>query len=233
MEDLEKYPLHPKLRSKVRQREKKLAVLGTVRLRRTENNGTHDLQCFYDIEASGWKGKEKSAIASDSRSRQFFDEVAREAERFGHLCLYTLEVDDQPIAAHIGFNYRGRYWAAKSTYDERYSDFAPGHLMVKEILRDCSARGISQYVMGIREDWKMEWTQELQRRSYHCIFNRSPWARLLYTLRFPLRRRLASLKAVRRPGSEVQKKTQDKTPGAARAEEPRGRSELTSRQDRK
>jgi len=199
IDDLEKYPRHPKLRSKVRQREKKLAALGTIRLRRTEKNGAQDLQCFYAMEASGWKGREKSAIVSDTRSRQFFDEVAREAEKFGHLCLYTLEVDGKPIAAHIGVTYRGRYWAAKSTYDENYRDYAPGHLIVKAILRECSERGISEYVMGVREDWKMEWTQDVRRRSYQCIFNRGLWPRLLYLVRFPLRRRLAQLKALRRP----------------------------------
>jgi CelD/BcsL family acetyltransferase involved in cellulose biosynthesis len=198
VEELEKYPRHPKLRSKVRQREKKLAALGAVRLRRTERDPAASLQTFYDMEASGWKGRAKSAILSDSRSRQFFDEVVREAEKLGHLCLYTLELDGKAIAAHIGFTYRDRYWAAKSTYDENYRDYAPGHLIVKAILRDCHERGIKEYVMGIREDWKMEWTQNVSRRSYQCIFNHGLWPRLLYTVRFPLRRRLAALKARRR-----------------------------------
>jgi CelD/BcsL family acetyltransferase involved in cellulose biosynthesis len=202
IEELEKYPRHPKLRSKVRQREKKLAALGTVRLRRTGRNGAEDLQRFYDMEASGWKGREKSAIIFDPRSRQFFDEVVREAEKFGHLCLYTLELDGKPIAAHIGFTYRGRYWAAKSTYDENYSEYAPGHLIVKAVLRDCAERGVSEYVLGIREDWKMEWTEDVRRRNYQCIFNRGLWPRLLYTLRFPLHRKLAAFKAaMNRPSS--------------------------------
>ncbi len=193
--DLEKYPRHPKLRSKVRQRETKLAALGSVRLLRTEKDGARDLQRFYDMEAAGWKGKEKSAIISDPRSHQFFDEVTREAEKSGHLCLYTLELDGKAIAAHIGFTYRGRYWAAKSTYDENYRDYAPGHLIVKAILQDCSERGISEYVMGIREDWKMEWTQDVRKRSYQCIFNRGLWPRALHATRFSLRPRLSRLKA--------------------------------------
>ncbi|MFZ0955040.1 MAG: GNAT family N-acetyltransferase [Candidatus Sulfotelmatobacter sp.] len=192
--DLEKYPRHPKLRSKVRQRETKLAALGSVRLVRTEKNGASDLQRFYDMEAAGWKGKEKSAIISDPRSHQFFDEVTREAEKSGHLCLYTLELDGKPIAAHIGFTYRGRYWAAKSTYDENYRDYAPGHLIVKAILQDCSDRGISEYVMGIREDWKMEWTQDVRKRSYQCIFNRGLWPRALHAVRFSLRPKLKALR---------------------------------------
>lgn len=203
LKDLEKYPRHPKLRSKVRQRENKLAALGAVRLRRTEKDGAADLQIFYQMEAAGWKGKEGSAIISDPRTRQFFDEVVRESERFGHLCLYTLEVDSKPIASHIGFTYRGRYWAAKSTYDESYRDYAPGHVIVKAILRDCAERGVTEYVMGVREDWKMEWTQDVRKRSYQCLFNRGVWPRLLYTLRFPLRSRFVGLKNRLQPGKRA------------------------------
>jgi len=195
--DLEKYPRHPKLRSKVRQRETKLAALGKVHLRRTETGGAADLQSFYEMEAAGWKGKEKSAIISDPRSKQFFDDVVRAAENFNQLCLYTLMLDNKPIAAHIGVTYRGRYWAAKSTYDENYRDYAPGHVIVKMILRDCSDRGVHEYIMGIREDWKMEWTQDVRKRNYQCIFSRGLWPRLLYAIRFPLRSRLAALKALR------------------------------------
>lgn len=199
--ELEKYPRHPKLRSKVRQREAKLKELGTVHLRRAESNDAGDLQRFCEMEAAGWKGTEKSAIVSDPRTQQFFDEVVREAEQSGHLCLYSLMLNDQPIAAHIGFTYRGRYWAAKSTYDEKYRDYAPGHLIVKAILRDCAERGISEYIMGVREDWKMEWTQNVRNRTYQCIFNRGVWPQFLYFVRFPLRARLSSLKKLRRGNS--------------------------------
>jgi CelD/BcsL family acetyltransferase involved in cellulose biosynthesis len=141
--ELEKYPRHPKLRSNLLQGRAKLAALGTLQLRRAEKDGAEDLQRFYDMEASGWKGKERSAIFCDAKTRQFFDKVVQAAERLGQLRLYGLTLDDRPIAAHLGFTYRGRYWAADSAYDEEYRDHAPGHLIVDAILRDCSERRIS------------------------------------------------------------------------------------------
>ncbi len=192
--ELQNYPRHPKLRAKVRQREARLAALGSVRLLRVEKDAAPYLQRFYQMEAAGWKGKEKSAILCRPNLQQFLDEVASEAERLGYLSLYFLEVDDKPIAAHIGFTYRGRYWAAKSTYDENYRDYAPGHLIVKAILQDLLDRGISEYVMGVREDWKMEWTQDVRKRNYHCIFADNLWSRCLYWIQFPLRRKAAKLK---------------------------------------
>lgn len=194
--ELENYPRHPKLRAKVRQREAKLAALGSVRLVRVEKNATIYLRRFYEMEASGWKGQTKSAILCRPDLKQFFDEVVREAERLGYLCLYFLELDGKPIAAHIGFIYRGRYWAAKSTYDENYRDYAPGHVIVKAILRDLVDRGISEYVMGVREDWKLEWTEDVWKRNYYCIFADRLWARLLYWIQFALRRKTAAFKGL-------------------------------------
>jgi CelD/BcsL family acetyltransferase involved in cellulose biosynthesis len=196
LKELGKYPRHPKLNSKVKNREAKLAALGTVRLRRTDKATPEEIQRFYEMESSGRKGQGSGAILSDPSRQQFFDEVIKEAQRFNYLCLYNLELDGRSIAAHIGFTYRGRYWAAKSAYDEKYRDYAPGHVIVKAILRDLVERGISEYVMGIREDWKMEWTEHTRERTFQCIFNRGVWPRALYACRFELGRHKARIQAV-------------------------------------
>lgn len=196
LKELGKYPRHPKLNSKVKNREAKLAALGTVRLTRTDKASPEEIQRFYDMESSGRKGQGSGAILADPGRQQFFDEVIKEAQRFDYLCLYNLELDGRPIAAHIGFTYRGRYWAAKSAYDEKYRDYAPGHVIVKAILRDLVERGISEYVMGIREDWKMEWTEHTRARTFQCVFNRGVWPRALYASRFGLRRHKTRIEAV-------------------------------------
>jgi CelD/BcsL family acetyltransferase involved in cellulose biosynthesis len=203
LKELGKYPRHPKLNSKVKNRESKLAALGTVRLTRTEKASPEDIQRFYEMESSGRKGQGSGAILSDPNRQQFFDEVIKEAQRFNYLCFYNLELDGRSIAAHIGFTYRGRYWAAKSAYDEKYRDYAPGHVIVKAILRDLVERGISEYVMGIREDWKMEWTEHTRARTFQCVFNRGVWPRTLYVCRFGLRRHKTRIEAVVRATRKV------------------------------
>jgi CelD/BcsL family acetyltransferase involved in cellulose biosynthesis len=187
LKELGNYPRHPKLRSKVKNRETKLAAIGTVRLTRLEKAHPQDIQQFYEMEAGGRKATSSGAILSDGSRQQFFDEVIKEVQAFNYFCLYRLELDGRPIAAHIGCTYRGRYWAAKSAYDEKYRDYAPGHVIVKAILRDCAQRGISEYVMGIREDWKMEWTEHVRTRTFQCIFNRGIWPRAIYAFSLGLR----------------------------------------------
>ena len=198
LKELNRYPRHPKLNSKVKNREAKLNAQGVVQLRRIEKATPEEIQGFYEMEMSGRKSQGTGAILSDPSRQQFFDEVVKEAQKFNYLCLYNLELDGKSIAAHIGFTYGGRYWAAKSAYDEKYRDYAPGHVIVKAILRDCVERGLSEYVMGIREDWKMEWTDHTRERTFQCIFNRGVWPRVLYASRFGMRAQKARLAAARK-----------------------------------
>ncbi|HEV2304692.1 MAG TPA: GNAT family N-acetyltransferase [Candidatus Acidoferrales bacterium] len=192
--DTEKLPPSATLRSRLRQAERRLSAQGDLRLRRFEKADPNLLQRFYELEAGGWKGKEKSAILNDPRSRQFFSEAAFEAGKLNYLSFYTLELDGRLLSAHFGLIYKGRYYAPKIGYDEGYRQYRPGHLIVREILRDCAQRGVSEYPMGVLEEWKTEWTKELRTRTFRCIFNKGIWSRALFENCFRLKPSLRRLR---------------------------------------
>jgi CelD/BcsL family acetyltransferase involved in cellulose biosynthesis len=189
--DIAKLPPSSVLRSRLRQAERRLNELGNLSLQCFEKADV--VRRFLDLEASGWKGKEKSAILSDARSLQFFDEVAREAEKFKYLKLYYLELNGKLISAHFGMNYRDRYYAPKIAYDEAYREYRVGHLILSKIMRACAQQGIVEYPMGVLEEWKTEWTKESIRRTFQCIFNKNSRGRLLYAARFQIKPRLKKL----------------------------------------
>jgi CelD/BcsL family acetyltransferase involved in cellulose biosynthesis len=185
--DIETLPPSSTLRSRLRQGERRLNELGQVSLHKFETADPATLQRFYELEASGWKGKAKTAILCDPRSYQFFNDVARDGEAFGYLVFYFLELDGKVISAHFGVNYRGRYYAPKIAYDENYRQYRVGHLILSKILRDCTKQGISEYPMGVLEEWKAEWTKESRTRTFQCIFNNGLWARVLFATRFRIK----------------------------------------------
>ena len=189
--DIAKLPPSSVLRSRLRQAERRLSELGDLSLQCFEKADV--VQRFFDLEASGWKGKGKSAILSDARSLQFFDEAAREAEKFKYLKLYYLELNGKLISAHFGMNYRDRYYAPKIAYEEAYREYRVGHLILSKIMRECAQQGIVEYPMGVLEEWKTEWTKESTRRTFQCIFNESFRGRLLYAARFQIKPRLKKL----------------------------------------
>jgi CelD/BcsL family acetyltransferase involved in cellulose biosynthesis len=191
--EIAKLPPSSTLRSRLRQAERRLNELGNLSLKSFERADAAVIRRFYDLEAGGWKGKEKSAILSDARTLQFFDEVAREAERFGYLRLYYLELNGKLISAHFGMNYRDRYYAPKIAYDEAYREYRVGHLILSKIMRDCAQQGIVEYPMGVLEQWKTEWTTTSRTRTFQCIFNKGVRARFVFTARFQIRPGLKTL----------------------------------------
>jgi CelD/BcsL family acetyltransferase involved in cellulose biosynthesis len=195
--DLAKLPPSSTLRSRLRHAEGRLNELGNLTLQSFEKADAAVLRRFFDLEAGGWKGKEKSAILSDPRSLQFFDEAAREAQKFGYLRLYYLELKGKLISAHFGLNYKGRYYAPKIAYDEAYRQYRVGHLILRGIVRDCAQQEIAEYSMGVLEEWKTEWSKESRLRTFQCIFNKGVWGRLLFAARFQIKPGLKKL--MRRP----------------------------------
>jgi CelD/BcsL family acetyltransferase involved in cellulose biosynthesis len=193
LEMVGRLPPNPKLRSQLRQSRRRLSEQGSLTFHRIETADREALQRFYRLEGSGWKHKEGSAILCNAKTRCFYDEMAEAAARFGYFSLYTLEFKDRLIAAHYSFTHRGRCYSPKVAYDEEFRRFAPGHLIIQEILQDCSIRGIEEFdITGPNDDWKMKWTSEARLVYHHLIF-RGKLGSLAHTLRYRIRPALKKL----------------------------------------
>lgn len=185
---LQKLPLNKKLRSQLRSIRRELEKKGQLKLQRVCDADRAVLDGFYELESAGWKGTEGSAIACNPRIRQFYDEISLAAQRFGYLCIYSLELNGELLASHLGLAHRGRYFSPKIAYNEKFPQYAPGHLIVSEILQDCAARGISEYdITGVDDDWKMKWASGSRARFMYLIFRRGLAGSLAHALRFGLR----------------------------------------------
>jgi len=170
-------------RSIVRRRERQLKEQGNVVFRRVTKADPEMLQRFYDLEGSGWKGKEGTAIACSEQTRQFYDEIALNGERFGYLSLFFLEFDGRPIAAQFGLTHAGRYFMPKLGIDENYRKCGPGHLLTHEIMRNCVENGIHEYdFTGPWAEYKAKWTSTNRSHFTLWIFRKSLRGRLLHSL---------------------------------------------------
>jgi CelD/BcsL family acetyltransferase involved in cellulose biosynthesis len=188
---LNRLPPNSKLRSQLRQARRRLAEHGSLSFRRLETADPEALQRFYRLEASGWKGKEGSAILCHEPTRTFYDEMAESAAHFGYFSLYLLELNHQLVAGHYSFTLRGRCYSPKVAYDETFKQFAPGHVIVAEILQDCAMRGIQEFdISGSNDDWKMKWTSLARELSHHFVF-KGKMGSLAHVVRFRLRPAIA------------------------------------------
>jgi CelD/BcsL family acetyltransferase involved in cellulose biosynthesis len=131
-----------KFRANVRRRMRNLEKLGEVKLVRHDDADPAFLERFFAMEAAGWKGERGTAIACNPSHRACYETIARVAARRGYLTLYALECDGDPVAMHFGLTIGGRYLVPKLTYDETRHEYAPGHLLVQEVLRDSRTDGV-------------------------------------------------------------------------------------------
>lgn len=116
------------------------------------------LKTVYDLEASGWKGKNGSAILKRPELLRFFDLYSRRASQEGKLRICLLRIGGAVAAAQIAVECGSRFWILKIAYDEKMSNCSPGILLTSESIRHAFNRGISVYeFLGSDEPWLDPW----------------------------------------------------------------------------
>jgi CelD/BcsL family acetyltransferase involved in cellulose biosynthesis len=130
------------------------------------------LEDFLRLEASGWKGREGSAIACSAPEREFFLAAASAAHARGRLMLLGLFLDGRPLALKCNFLSGDGGFAFKIAFDEAYRAFSPGFLLEVENVRRLHQR------TGIR------WMDSCA-ASQHAMINRLwPGRRTMATVLF-------------------------------------------------
>ena len=131
---------HRRRRELARQR-RLLDRQGTVRFEvaRDPESVRFAFEDFLALEASGWKGRERSALTMDRYRSAFARESVNALAEDGRARVFTLRLDGRAIASLVVFIDRGEAYAWKSAYDEAYSQASPGQQLVAEATRSLVA----------------------------------------------------------------------------------------------
>ncbi|HLK63966.1 MAG TPA: GNAT family N-acetyltransferase [Bryobacteraceae bacterium] len=184
-------------RANVRRKERQVKASGILTLRCVDKADPVALQTFYDLESSGWKGRQGTAIVCENETRQFYDEIARQGERFGYLRLYFLDLDGHTIAAQFGIEHGGRYFMPKLAFDENFRKYGPGHLLIHAIMRNCVERGLTEYdFTGPSAEYKAKWASSTRLHSTLTIFRKGFLGSSLHAAKFKVE---AGVKDMLRP----------------------------------
>jgi CelD/BcsL family acetyltransferase involved in cellulose biosynthesis len=197
---VDELPVSAHFRRNLHRRWRKARENSEVGLKRVDCADPAMLKTFFDLEAAGWKGKEGTAIACSEPTRNFYNEIARVASACGYFSLYLLQFGEIAVAGHFGLSFGQRYYSPKVAYNEAFSEFGPGHLMVDAILRDVHSRDFREFdFLGPWMDWKGEWARA-GRIHYSCyIFRPGLFGQSLHAAKlrlFPALRRIAPLRRI-------------------------------------
>ncbi len=88
---------------------------------------------FLALEASGWKGKGRSAMVLDRFRAAFAREAITNLADGDSVRIHTLDLDGRAIASMVVFLMSGEAYTWKTAYDERYAKFSPGKLLLAEL----------------------------------------------------------------------------------------------------
>jgi CelD/BcsL family acetyltransferase involved in cellulose biosynthesis len=169
------------LRRRLARQERGLGRLGA--LTRVALGPQHDVARWIDeflaLEASGWKGRNGSAMACTPVNRRYAEEIFTAAFRRGRLMGCGLDLDGRPIARRLSFTAAEGAYAFKTAYDERYAEFSPGVLLEADNLRQVDADPSLQWMDSFTEDHNLAlsrmWSAERGMR--HVLVARGAWGR--------------------------------------------------------
>lgn len=122
----------------IRRRERRLNELGMVEMRTvTDPDGKRAaLEAFFRIEASGWKGKEQSAMACTPETKALAEAVfLSDCAEFD-----VLSVDGKPITVNANLLRNGALYTLKTAYDEAFHACSPGIMLDLHVVRNLAAQ---------------------------------------------------------------------------------------------
>jgi CelD/BcsL family acetyltransferase involved in cellulose biosynthesis len=160
--------LDTKLRRELRRRRRRLEAEGRVEVAVADGRSHLDdlLAESIRVEGLGWKGRRRTAIASDEATDSFYRDVARWAAARGTLRLAFLRLDGRALAVDIAIEDGGRHYLLKTGYDPEARQLAPGLLLRFAMLERAFSSGLRSYeFLGTDEPWKLAWTRSIRERS--------------------------------------------------------------------
>ncbi|MCP4745523.1 MAG: GNAT family N-acetyltransferase [Desulfobacteraceae bacterium] len=164
--DLTKNSIKKSLLRDLRRARKKADKLGDVSFQtinelESENLRKH-LNKAFRIEASGWKGQNRTAILTTEWRKTFFERYAKSAFKQGCLNLSFLKINNEAVAVQYAVESMNSYWLLNIGYDERYRNCSPGNLLLEESIKTASKKGLTRFnFLGKEAAWTKRWTTSL------------------------------------------------------------------------
>jgi hypothetical protein len=121
-------------RKKLRQHRRKLSEKGALTSAvATEPEAVRQaLEEFLAMEASGWKGREGTALVSNEGDAAFMRGAMAALAGHGNAAVHSIRLDGKPISMQLVARAGGAAFTWKTTYDEAFYDFSPGMLLLED-----------------------------------------------------------------------------------------------------
>jgi CelD/BcsL family acetyltransferase involved in cellulose biosynthesis len=140
-DDLLRDALGTKKLKELRRQRNRLAEQGEVsfQVARTPGEVVPALETFLALEASGWKGKRRTALLEHEGDAAFIRRAAPAMAERGQCEIVTLRAGPTPVAAAVVLRHQDRAFYFKLGVDERFAKFSPGVQLTLDLTRHLCA----------------------------------------------------------------------------------------------
>lgn len=175
-------------------RLRRLQEVGNVDFCATDDYDAATMRTFFEVESSGWKGRMGTAAANNPNVVRLHEEFASSIASSGALHTYQLKLDGKTIAISLNIRFGNKIAHWKTAYDESYSQYAPGNLLFRELVRNCARDGISEIdLLSPALPYKLVWATGVREHSALYVFRKGLVGKLLWAWKFKLALNLRNL----------------------------------------
>lgn len=124
------------------------------------------------LESTGWKGEQGTAVSTDNVQGRFYTDILESFAATGQASIYEYWIDDQLAASRLVVENPHMLLILKTAYNESLAAFAPGRLLLFEVIRDAFARlprgSIEFYTNATPE--QLAWATHQRLIKHHTVF---------------------------------------------------------------
>ena len=141
-----------------------------------------NMNTFFDIEASGWKYRENSAIRSDTRLRRAYLAATRDNNSRCRAHVFTLWAGNEAVSSVYGLVCADHISLLKIGFNERFARFSPGTLLISHVIQHARNNGKSRLYLSTYPDWAKRWKPSLRTKRNVHVFSDDNIGKLRYLL---------------------------------------------------
>lgn len=122
------------------------------------------LDAFFEQHIARWARTPTPSQFHDPAQRLFYRALVRNLLPPGWLKFDVLSWNGEPLAFHLGFEYRRRFIWYKPTFDVRHAAHSPGEVLIKHLLEDAIDRRLEEFDFTVgAEPFKLRFANVIRR----------------------------------------------------------------------
>jgi CelD/BcsL family acetyltransferase involved in cellulose biosynthesis len=137
-------------------------------------------ESFLQVESSGWKGAQGTAIRLHSDLVAFYRSLMKQFGERGECRINLLRLNGEVIAAQFGLVAGRQLSLLKIGYLQKHANIAPGHLIMQHTIESvCADPALDRLSFVTQPVWAHLWKPEATGVEHHVVFRTSWSGRLL------------------------------------------------------